>query len=260
MPPVIKKPCVNNNEFSFSGKECSPLGKGYASDAEQVGTIMEGRDSTMWMVGIKNGVKVWNRVPTDLANDSLETATDLAVESIPIPKKTLVTKKKAAATKKAGKKKVSEVSESEDDVDTIAAAVEKEDDDAPLLPLSPIREKVVKEKKEKVLKEKKEKNEKAPPKKKNVEEKVEVVANDEDDTGVDLVATKVAAAATPEKKGRKPTDFNYFMSYKIKLIGEENPQLTHKEKFSKVASLWKELNDDEKKAILIKAKAAAAVK
>jgi hypothetical protein len=86
MPLQVKKPCVNNTEFSFSGKECSPLGKGYTADAEQVGTIMEGRDTTMWMVGIKNGVKVWNRVPTDLANEDLSSA-DVFVQSIPSPKR-----------------------------------------------------------------------------------------------------------------------------------------------------------------------------
>jgi hypothetical protein len=64
---VSKKPCKNHPSYTFSGKESSPLGLGYTAEAEQVGTVMEGRDKTMWMVGIKNAVKVWNRIPTQVA-------------------------------------------------------------------------------------------------------------------------------------------------------------------------------------------------
>lgn len=63
-----KKPCKNNPAYTFSGKESSPLGLGYTAESEQVGCTMEGRDKTMWMVGIKNGVKVWNRIPTYVVN------------------------------------------------------------------------------------------------------------------------------------------------------------------------------------------------
>lgn len=65
-----KKPCKNNPAYTFSGKESSPLGLGYTAESEQVGCTMEGRDKTMWMVGIKNGVKVWNRIPTHVAKAS----------------------------------------------------------------------------------------------------------------------------------------------------------------------------------------------
>lgn len=63
---VTKKPCLNDPAFSYSGKESSPLGLGYCASSEQVGTMMKGKDTTMWMVGIKNGVKVWNRVPSEI--------------------------------------------------------------------------------------------------------------------------------------------------------------------------------------------------
>jgi len=227
MPPVIKKPCVNNNNFSYSGKECSPLGKGYTADAEQVGTIMEGRDTTMWMVGIKNGVKVWNRVPTDLAKDTAEIANPSKdkEEVLPSPKKepVVATKKKTPA-KKAEKKPVVQVSESEDEPDEVKDSTQdpsdKEDEPPAKLPLSPIKE--VK---------------KAPSKKKVKEEKT-------DDKPVEK-----------EKKTRKPTDFNIFMSYQIKILTKENPTMSHKDKFTKVASQWKELSESEKKEVLMKAKA-----
>ena len=124
----MKKACVNNTEFSYSGKECSPLGKGYAADAEQVGTIMEGRDGTMWMIGIKNGVKVWNRVPTDLANDTAVVA-DLQK---PSGEKAVPAKKKAAPKKTVKKQPSVVISESEDEPE--------EAEVAPGKPLSDIKE------------------------------------------------------------------------------------------------------------------------
>lgn len=227
MPPVIKKPCVNNSNFSYSGKECSPLGKGYTADAEQVGTIMEGRDNTMWMVGIKNGVKVWNRVPTDLANET-ESIVNQEVsknqENQPSPKKEKVVavKKKAAAKKTEKKKPTVQVSESEES----SSDSDKEDDANEKIPLSPIKETP------------------PPTPKKTTSKKV----------------TDKPVEKEKEKKARKPTDFNIFMSYQIKIVSEENPNMSHREKFAKVASLWKGLSDDEKKAILTKAKAVAVDK
>ena len=260
MPPVVKKPCVNNTEFSYSGKECSPLGKGYAADAEQVGTIMEGRDSSMWMVGIKNGVKVWNRVPTDLANDTAFMA-DLTntAENVPSPKKgKAAPAKKKAPSKKDDKKKkpIVEVSESDDEsevetekkVDKVKhesknkADDESEDESEDDAPLSPIKEEP-KQPAKKVPAAKK----KAAPKKKTADE-----GNDDNS---DVKPSK--PSDDKEKKKRQPTDFNYFMSYQIKIIGDENPGMSHKDKFAKAASEWKQLSDEDKKAVLVKAKAAA---
>lgn len=237
MPPVFKKPCVNNNNFSYSGKECSPLGKGYTADAEQVGTIMEGRDTTMWMVGIKNGVKVWNRVPTDLANDTAEFA-DLSKnkEDIPSPKKDkpkpTATKKKPTV-KKTEKKPVIEVSESEDeDVKEDVKHDEEESKEEPKEEAKHDEKEVKEEPPVKV-------SVKKTPSKKNVK-------NEE----------SKEKPVEKEKKVRKPTDFNIYMSYQIKIVSKENPELSYKDKFAKVASLWKELSETDKKEVLIKAKAA----
>ena len=70
MPPITKKPCINSSEWTYTGKEVSPTGLGYAPDGETEGTQMKGRDETMWIVGRKNGVKVWNRVPTVLVKET----------------------------------------------------------------------------------------------------------------------------------------------------------------------------------------------
>ena len=67
---MIKKPCLNSSEWTYTGKEVSPTGLGYAPDGETAGTQMKGRDETMWVVGHKNGVKVWNRIPTVLVKET----------------------------------------------------------------------------------------------------------------------------------------------------------------------------------------------
>jgi len=239
MPPIVKKPCVNNSQFSYSGKELSPLGNGYSADAEQVGTIMEGRDKSMWMIGIKNGVKVWNRVPTDLSKD-VSILADLTPHDMKKADKA-PTKKKTPAKKKEPKKAVklvSAVSESEVEVD---ADIEADED-------------VV------VVDEKIEPKKKAPVKKKAADVKKDDPDikndNEEDDTKeVPKKGKKVKdTTAVKEKPKRQPTDFNNFMSYQIKIIGEENPEMSHKEKFAKVASLWKSMDEDARKVILNKAK------
>jgi hypothetical protein len=56
-------PCKNNAAFSYTGKEMSPLGLGFCADAESVNKDMVGRDGKSWVVGVKNGNKMWMRAP-----------------------------------------------------------------------------------------------------------------------------------------------------------------------------------------------------
>jgi hypothetical protein len=234
MPPVIKKPCLNNEQYSYSGKELSPLGNGYSADAEQVGTIKEGRDKSMWMIGIKNGVKVWNRVPTDLSKDSSILA-DLTPPEM--KKAEEVTKKKTAPAKKkepkktAAKAKVTIVSESEaDETTTKTETITKTDDETEETAAEKTDEKA---------------DEKAEKKKKTVKK---TGASEDSKKKV----TKKTAAVSVKK--RQPTDFNIFMSYQIKIVKEENPGMSHKENFAKVASLWKSMDEKSRNEILEKAK------
>lgn len=266
MPPVIKKACVNNTEFSYSGKECSPLGKGYAADAEQVGTIMEGRDGTMWMVGIKNGVKVWNRVPTDLANDTAVIA-DLQK---PSGEKAVPTKKKAAPKKTTKKQPSVVISESEDEPEDAELApgkplsdIKEEPEETPApapAPAPPVKEKkktpAAAKKKVVIDKADVEKDEvkEEEPKKKVTKKKA---AEAKEPAAADEEAAKEKKPAAP-KGTRAPTDFNLFMKYQLEVLGKENPEMKHKDKFSKAAAQWKELGEDEKKNILVKAKATTA--
>lgn len=58
----MKKQCSNHPKYVYSGKESSPLGLGLAAEPLVLGTIMEGRDKTNWIVTLKNSIKVWSRV------------------------------------------------------------------------------------------------------------------------------------------------------------------------------------------------------
>ena len=62
------KMCVNAPEISFSGKENTPQGLGYAASAEMVGKMMKGRDGQVYMVIVKNRDKTWKKVPEDMAS------------------------------------------------------------------------------------------------------------------------------------------------------------------------------------------------
>ena len=54
--------CKNNPKKTYTGKENTPLGKGYSADKEKVGTEMKGRDRSLYVVvKIKNG-KRWQKV------------------------------------------------------------------------------------------------------------------------------------------------------------------------------------------------------
>lgn len=58
-----KMSCKNDTKYMYTGKEMSPMGLGYCAEAEMVGKKMMGRDGKDWIVGTKNGVKIWQRAP-----------------------------------------------------------------------------------------------------------------------------------------------------------------------------------------------------
>ncbi|MFZ9316970.1 MAG: hypothetical protein ACO236_06825 [Candidatus Nanopelagicaceae bacterium] len=58
-----KMSCKNDAKYMYTGKEMSPMGLGYCAEGEMVGKKMMGRDNKEWIVGTKNGVKIWQRAP-----------------------------------------------------------------------------------------------------------------------------------------------------------------------------------------------------
>lgn len=233
---AVKKTCKNHDSYTYSGKEMSPLGLGYTAEAEEVGTVMEGRDKTMWMVGIKNGVRVWNRIPTQVAASVLRpmekehpvlaapVAVAVAEEApdapAPAPAPVVAEQppvvKKAAPVKKVPVKKV------------VAApapvpVVEPVVEEAPAVVVAPEAPK-----------------KKAPPKKKVVPIATEAPPAP--------VADAVEPAAKPEKK--RATAFNIYMSWRTFQLKTERPELDHKLRFKQAADEWKTLSDDDKKNAL----------
>jgi hypothetical protein len=229
---AVKKTCKNHASFTYSGKESSPLGLGYTAEAEEVGTVMEGRDKTMWMVGIKNGVKVWNRIPTQVAPNVVkplikeevvmpaEPATaPSAVDPPPVsediePDVTETPSPPPEADKKpktkAPKKKA-----------VVAAPAANAEEEATAEPVKKPRKKAVKK----------------------VPEVTEAVGE-----------TPVEDEATAPKK--KPSDFNIYMSYRTFQLTSEDPSLSHKERFTKASVDWNQYkeNPEEKAKVIALAK------
>lgn len=54
--------CVNNNNKSYKGTENSPLGLGYCSNSEEVGTIKIGKDGKEWIVKQTKSSKRWTKI------------------------------------------------------------------------------------------------------------------------------------------------------------------------------------------------------
>lgn len=239
---IAKKPCKNDATFSFTGKESSPLGLGYSASAEQVGSMMTGRDQTMWMVGIKNGVKVWNRVPTEIAAAAAPLEKDEPVlgetnkeapdkEEPPAVKKKTVTRKKKDVAEKAPEAVIApEVDEPKVTPAVVDTSSEGED----------------KKPKKKIVKKKKAPDAVVP--------EAETESNDEEGRSDTASTKEVADVAKPK---RKPSTFNIFMSYRMKVIAQEDPTLSHKEKFGKAAAEWRTMDDDAKKSALEKAMTGA---
>ena len=261
---MTKKPCVNSSEWTYTGKEVSPTGLGYAPDGESEGTQMKGRDETMWIVGRKNGVKVWNRVPTvlikedpvivhetskkdveenpqdekedeDEAKDEAEDEDEAKVDEeevkpppAPIVPKTEPEKKKRAPAKK--KAAVAVVPEAPAEAVPEAPAEAVPEAPAVVVPEAPAA--AVPEKKKR-----------APAKK-----KVDAEVNGVPET----------PAAVPEKKKRAPakkktggeevkevkSDFHIYLVDRLKTI----TGATHKERFGAAAKEWGAMTDDEKNA------------
>jgi hypothetical protein len=260
MPAAVKKPCKNDATHTYTGRESSPLGLGYSAEPERVGTIMEGIDKTMWVVSMKNRVKVWCRAPTELIKekpvikmpDDKETKVRIAVESesesesdeedasdatpepkavvtkvveakVPEPKvvEAKVPEPKVVEAKVPEAKKAKPSAVKAKTVTPAAAAAETPPATVPKTSAALIKAAIAA-----VAKSKYEADEKDKP-----AAKTATATEDNSST------------ASKEKKTRTPTDYNIFMSWKMAEMDKEGPKLPHKEKFGKAAGEWKNLGD-----------------
>jgi hypothetical protein len=251
--PITKSKCKNDERCTYTGKECSPLGLGYAPHPFDVGTFHDGKDNTTWMVATKNDVKVWVRVPTELKHDvpvippSGPPTEDDDTEPAPAPKPL---KKKAAPKKKA--------------------SVKGSDDEEPAPVPKPAKKKAAPKKQASVKGSDDEGDEEpAPAKKKAAPKKASVKgSDDEDDEAQEPAPAKKKAA--PKKKAsvkgsddeddeavakpvkKLPTDYNLFLKVQMEIVKNDpdRKDMPAKERLgiaSKQAStLWKTMSAKEK--------------
>jgi hypothetical protein len=79
-----KKACINCPSSFYTGKEQSPLHFGLSAEGYEVNAIMEGFDTELWIVEVRNNKKVWTKkehinkltYEKPVINDTLRTAND----------------------------------------------------------------------------------------------------------------------------------------------------------------------------------------
>jgi hypothetical protein len=268
MPPITKKPCINSSEWTYTGKEVSPTGLGYAPDGETEGTKMKGRDDTMWIVGRKNGVKVWNRVPTVLVkeepamkHDDKETENDSENESDEDETKTPVKETKPLpktppAPKKVKKDIVSKIDPKDVTINKNLIDRLNEVADEPVEEIVPEPKKEepkvevpapVPEKKKRAPAKKKEKETVVPPVQPAKEEVVEAKPEPAAPTPEPVVEKKKRAPAKKKEAAEgeaKKTDYQLFLTERLKTI----EGATHKERFGAAAKEWGAMTPEQKVA------------
>ena len=275
MPSIVKKPCLNSSEWTYTGKEVSPTGLGYAPDGETEGTQMKGRDDTMWVVGRKNGVKVWNRVPTLLhkeepvldhntpQNHRDDDDEEDDVHDAPEPPKVVPSAPKKVKKDFVSKIDVKDVTVNKDLLDRLNEVADVEPE--PAVPekkkRAPAKKKVVEPKPvpvvepEPVVEPTPEPT--VPEKKKRAPAKKQVKVSEVEPEVKAAVEPEVKAAVEPEKKKRGPvkkkevaegekkkTDYQLFLSNRLKTI----EGATYKERFSAAAKEWSAMTDEQKLA------------
>jgi hypothetical protein len=54
--------CINDINKKCTGRENTPLGLGYSSSGEEIGTIMKGKDDNLYIVKNTKKGKRWNKI------------------------------------------------------------------------------------------------------------------------------------------------------------------------------------------------------
>ena len=244
--PAVKKVCKNNPKYFYTGKESSPLGLGYCALSENVGTKRIGNDDTQWIVGMKNGMRVWVRCPTELSKESpvIEKPTKIVIED--------ESEEEEAPQNKAPAKKLPPPESSSES--------ESEEEAKPPPKKAPVKKAPVKKPPPESSSESESEEEAKPPPKKPPPKKAPVKKPPpppESSSESESEAAKPPVKKEAEKKApvkRAQTDYNIYMAWKVAELGKEEPKMTHKEKFAMAAKEWKNLGD-KKEEQMAKAKA-----
>jgi len=258
-----KKPCKNDpsGQYTYTGKEYSPLGLGETAALYEPGTIRTGRDTTKWQVQKKNKVNVWVRIQTEDGAENVEVKKDddnKEVVSEEVPKEEEKPKKKAPAKPKKPTKK--QIEESVLAKEIVAPGQVQEPDK--------VEDKVDEENLDKVVEPEPVKKEKKPRATKKTKESVAVVEQDVESKVVAPVAEPEVKEGKPKKKAttakktkkeaetvpaievkeeakekRKPNAYNLFV--KIQMADPSMKDLPHRDKMTTIGVVWKGMSKEE---------------
>lgn len=219
----VKKRCENSEEYTYTGKESSPLGLGYTAFACDLGTKMVGRDKTMWMVSMKNNVKVWVRIPTAFAEE--------AVASTSTPVKEAVTPVKKKTAKKKEAEPALQLETVADDVAATTTATTE-----PAEPVAPAKKKAA--------------TKKQPPKEETTPQEADVATPSAAPVKKKAATKKAPAADGTPAPARTPNKYNLYMKVRLAKLKDEHPTMPHTERLSKAASEWRTMTMEEKDKLI----------
>lgn len=278
---ITKKPCVNNDNYSYSGREQTPLGLGYAAECEEVGKKMNGRDGKTYIVSVKNNKKIWMRMITD---DEVELKKDSPVITNYADDVNQLEVDNSSSDEEKEKEKEKDINTSDEEKDTTS---EKEDIN------TSDEEKDTSEKKKPIRKAPADKANGFPigfQKKGNDGNTYEISINkngikrwtkvnvniiyDEvesatqmNDTEEMIVKSKKSTRKTKktnktsiiggdddtdvkevkkEKTKRAPTTYNLFIKYQMNEIRKNNSEIMPKDCMKLATAKWREMSDEEK--------------
>jgi len=265
--PSGHKVCKNHMSYNYTGKESSPQGLGYCAEGEEMGVVMVGRDKHNWMVGLKQGLKTWTRIPDTkvVAKKEIPPMAPTANVAVPVavakPERVVDVEPDVEADAEADAEADTDAESDADpdasaDVDAETEELEEEPVPEPVKPKAkpvaattkpaaiakpvvatakpatakPATAKPATAKPEEA-KVAKPAAEAAPaPKKKPAVKKPEIEAEPESEP--EEVPTKAAKAK------RAPTQFNLYIKDTIAQLRESEPGLAQKEYMAKAAAMW----------------------
>ena len=258
--------CVNNTDeikYSYTGKEKTPLGRGFSAAAEKIGTIMKGADGTNWICIVKNRLHVWGRAPTEMLEkqEPVIKSSNNAQKNIETeaekPKKSAA-KKKTEVVKPVEVEEVVEAEPVKEEKPKKTAAKKNTEIVKPVVEVEPVKEdepvkevEPVKEEKPKKSAAKKKTEVVKPVVKAELVKETQPVKEEKPKKTAAKKKTEVVKPVETEpevKKPKKYTDYNYFMKYQMK--HGNYGDIKHTERLAKIASEWKSFDETKKKEII----------
>lgn len=216
------KPCINNPAFTYTGTEQSPLHYGLSAEAYPLNAVLEGYDKRLWAVEVKNNRKVWVRKEESFKICTVSHEEPVITEQREQP---VLTKSVKSITPIEPAKCIEP-----------AKSVESAESIQPIEPMQPI--------------------EPIQP-----TEPIALLQDTEQDPQANQVPPtkqKKSAKKPLEKieEEKKLTDYNIFLTYRLKQLKQENPTQENKKNYALALQEWKAIKNkpDDLRKILDEAK------